>query len=132
MRLLVSFQKEYRSYRDVITSTILALRPHIKVSHVEPHALQEEVAHISPHLVVSSSRPSTAHARGILAWLRMPTGGHRSAELWHGEERSELGEVGLEALLRIVDATERLKWAKDGRSIRKEQNGLAVATKEGA
>jgi hypothetical protein len=133
MRLLVSFEEEYHSYRDVIASSILTLRPHIEVSLVEPHALQEEVARICPHLVISSSRPSTTtHVRGVLAWLRLPTGDRRSAELWHGEERSEVGEAGLEALLGIVDETERLKRAKDGRSIREEDDGPPVATKQGA
>jgi hypothetical protein len=127
----VSFEEEYHSYRDVIASSILTLRPHIEVSLVEPHALQEEVARIRPHLVISSSRPSAAHVCGILAWLRLPTGDHRSAELWHGEEISEVGEAGLEALLGIVDETERLKRAKDGRSIREEDDGLQVATKQG-
>jgi hypothetical protein len=132
MRLLMSFEEEYHSYQDVIASSILTLRPHIEVSLVGPHALREEVARICPHLVISSSRPSAAHARGVLAWLRLPTGDHRLAELWHGEERSEAGEAGLEALLGIVDETERLKRAKEGRSIREEDDGLPVATKQGA
>jgi hypothetical protein len=120
MRLLVSFEEEYRVYRDAIARAILVLRPHVEVSLVESWALREEVAGIRPHLVISDGRPSAASARGVPAWLRVPTWGRRSAELWRGEERSELGEAGLDALLGIVDETERVARAKGGRSIRAE------------
>jgi hypothetical protein len=120
MRLLVSFEEKYRVYRDAIARTILVLRPHVEVSLVESCVLREEVARVRPHLVISGSQPSAAHARGVLAWVRVPTEGHRSAQLWHGEERSEVGEAGLESLLGIVDETEQAARAKDGRSIRAE------------
>jgi hypothetical protein len=120
MRLLVSFEEKYHVYRDAIARTILILRPHVEVSLVESRELRREVARVRPHLVISGSRPSAASARGVPAWVRVPTGGQRSAQLWRGEERSEVGEAGLESLLGIVDETEQAARAKDGRSIREE------------
>ena len=113
MHLLVAFEDEYRVYQDVIVSTISILRPHVEVSLVDPGVLEEEVSRLCPHLVISS-RPRAGHAGSVLAWLRAPTGPHRSAELWRGEERGELLEVGLEALLRIVDETEMLEQERSG------------------
>ena len=75
-------------------------------------ALEAEVARLEPHLVICSRPKNAVDAGDTPAWLKLPTGGDRSAEFWLGEEYSEMDDPGLDGLLRIVDEAERLVQTK--------------------
>jgi hypothetical protein len=111
LRVLIAFEEEYRIYQDATASTFRLLRPHIEVLVAEMGALEAEVARLEPHLVIS--RPKNAIDAGDApAWLKLPTGRDRSAELWLDGEYSEMDDPGLDELLRIVDEAERLVRTK--------------------
>ena len=105
MRVLMAI--EPRSYREVIGTAIRGLRPHLEVAIVEPDALELEVAHLDPGLVICS-RPNTVTANGRLAWIEFRPYAQPAARVYVGGRRFELEEVELEDLLSVVDEAERL------------------------
>jgi hypothetical protein len=112
VRVLIAFEEEYRIYQDAIASTFRLLRPHVEVLVAELGALEAKVAHLGPHLVICSRPKNAVGAGDTPAWLKLPTGRDRSAELWLGGEYSEMDDPGLDGLLRIVDEAERLVRTK--------------------
>jgi hypothetical protein len=112
VRVLVAFEKDYQAYQDVTVNIIRELRPHVEVSVAELDKLQAEVVRLEPDLVICS-RPNNATGAGrVLAWIKLPTGHNRSAELCLDGEYSEVEDVGLNDVLRVLDETERLAREK--------------------
>jgi hypothetical protein len=62
MRVLVAFEDDYRSYRDVIAAGIRILRPHAEVETTALELLGKRIEHFDPQLVVCS-RPNTLDSR---------------------------------------------------------------------
>ena len=110
-RVLVSFEDEYRSYRDAIASAIQAYRPRVQVLSSRLGTLRNEVVRFDPHLVVCS-RPNTVDPHGRPAWFELPPDPDRLAEICLDGRRSEVANPALEELLRVVDETERLVHTK--------------------
>jgi hypothetical protein len=59
MRILVSFEDNYRAYRNEIAAGTRILRPHAEVETTDPGALEEETTRLEPEVVICG-RPSTA------------------------------------------------------------------------
>jgi hypothetical protein len=112
IRILVSFEEDHRVYQETTAIIIRELRPHVEVSVTELNELEAEVARLSPDLVICSRPKNVPDAGRVLAWLRLPTGHYRSAELYLDGEYSEMDNPGLEELLRVVDETEKLGRVK--------------------
>ena len=52
-RILVAFEDDYRTYADALATAIRAARPHLNVATtVGLEALQAEVTHLDPHLLI--------------------------------------------------------------------------------
>ena len=109
MRVLMAI--EPRSYREVIGEAIRGLRPHLEVVIVEPDALEQEMAHLDPGLVVCS-RPEITSANGRPAWIEFHPYVQPAARIYVGGRRFELEEVELEDLLSVIDEAERLARAR--------------------
>jgi hypothetical protein len=112
IRILVAFEEDHRVYQETTATIIRELRTHVEVSITELNELEAEVARLSPDLVICSRPKNATDAGRVLAWLKLPTGHDRSAELYLDGEYSEVDNPGLEELLRVVDETERLVRAK--------------------
>ncbi len=108
MRILVAFVQEYRLYAHTIATAIQQLRPHVEISVVEPGALEAELAHLEPHLVISDRSKNAVDPGGRSAWLEIPTEGGRSAKLYLNGVYWEADNPGKAELLWAVDETERL------------------------
>ena len=54
-RVVVVFEDQYRSYREVIARALKSLRPHAKVSVAGLDALDAEIERVAPDLVICSS-----------------------------------------------------------------------------
>jgi hypothetical protein len=68
IRVLVAFEDEYRTFRDVIAAAIGASRPHIEVATAGIEALAEEIARFDPQMVVCN-RPNTLNPMvGLPGW----------------------------------------------------------------
>jgi hypothetical protein len=91
-RILVAFEDEYRSYRDVIAVSIRLLRPCVEVATSDLGALEEELARLDPHLVICSC-PRPASSNAVDTWIeisldlagpaRICIGGHYSEQHNH-------------------------------------------------
>jgi hypothetical protein len=112
VRVLVAFEKDYQAYQDVTVNIIRELRPRVEVSVAELDKLEAEVVRLEPDLVICSRPNNATGAGGVLAWIKLPTGHNRSAELCLDGEYSEVEDVGLNDVLRVLDETERLAREK--------------------
>jgi hypothetical protein len=103
----VMVANEPRSYRETIAYALAELRPDIEVLVVEPEDLEEELLRVSPHLVVCS-RVTKLVEREAPAWIELyPDFGPESVVAIDGQ-MSIYPDMDLEAVLSIVDETERL------------------------
>jgi hypothetical protein len=107
IKLLVAFEDDYRSYRDVIAAAIRILRPCTKVATSDLDALGEELARFDPHLVICSC-PRPASSGGIDAWIEISLGVAGPARICIGGHYSEQHDPNLETMLVIIDEVERL------------------------
>ena len=71
IRLLVAFDDQYRSYREVIAAAIQVLRPQVEVSTTDLDCLEAQVARLNPQVVIiSQNRP--ASLRSGVTWVQVP------------------------------------------------------------
>ena len=111
--ILVAFDDEYRSFRDVIAAAIRILRPCAEVATSDFDALGEELARFDPHLVICScSRP--ASSGGVDAWIEISLGLAGPARICIGGHYSEQHDPTLETMLAIIDEVERLIQTGEG------------------
>jgi hypothetical protein len=110
-QVLVTFEDEYRVYRDAIARAIRLHRPHVEVVVAELCRLGDEVARLDPELVVCS-RPNTVEPNSRPAWFELPPTPDRLAEICVDGERSRATNPTLEEVLRVLDETERLARTK--------------------
>jgi hypothetical protein len=68
LRILVSLEDDYRTYREVIAAGIRILRPRAEVVTAELDALKDEVRRFDPHVVICSLPASAGHG-DILGWV---------------------------------------------------------------
>ena len=105
--LLVLVSVEPRAYGGAIARVVRSLRPRLRVRHVEPGALEREVARSGPALVICSRR-EVGELSGRPAFVEFRPYEKPAARVRVGGRYRELDEVGLEDLLRVTDEAERL------------------------
>jgi hypothetical protein len=95
------------SYRQVISSALKELRPHLEVFSTDPKDLDAEFRRLSPELVVCS-RVTEVVEREAFAWIELyPEHGSESVVSLDGEKVT-YPEMDLDALLSVLDEVERL------------------------
>ena len=104
MRILVSFEDEYRAYREMIAAGIRILRPHAEVETANPDALEEETTRLEPEVVICG-RPNAAESNDGLAWIELSLDPSRPTNIRVGDRRWESTNPTLEELLGIIDDT---------------------------
>lgn len=105
IRVLVSFEEEYRAYGEAIAGALGDLRPRAEVAVAEPTDLPAEVARTSPHLVISSL-PKAADPARTLAWVELPYEPGSAGTICFGGECLEAYGVDLGDLLAVIDRAE--------------------------
>ncbi len=107
MRILLAFEEDYRSYREVIAATIRVLRPHVEVSTTDPEGLEREVARLRPQLIVSC-RPKATFRPPTMAWIKVasdkPT---QPSEVWFGQDRWETVDPVIKTITQTIDSIEQ-------------------------
>lgn len=116
IKILVAFEDEYRTYREVIAATIRILRPCAEVATSDLEALEEELARFDPHLVICSC-PRPASSSSVHAWIVLSLDLDDPAKICIDGHYSEQHNPNLEALLVILDEVERL--IQTGESLRR-------------
>ncbi len=105
MRVMVAHS--LLSYREAISATLEALRPHLEIFTVGPENLDEEFRRFSPQLVVCS-RVTELVEREAFGWIELyPEHGSESV-VSLGGEKVTYPQMDLEALLSVLDEAERL------------------------
>src|SRR4051812_24941407 len=106
MRMLVA--NEPRSYREVIGTTLQALKPNVEVLIIEPEELDREVERSRPDLVLCSHLTSTVEDE-VPTWIELyPNGERLVAMSIDGLRMTAMDDIGLHHLLWIVDRAEVL------------------------
>ena len=107
IRILLAFEKDYRSYREVIAAAIRVLRPHVEVATTDPEGLEREAARWCPQLIVSS-RSKTTLQSPTMAWIKVasdkPT---QPSEVWLGQDRWETADPVMKTITQTVDSIEQ-------------------------
>ena len=109
-RILVAFEDDYRTYADALATAIRAARPHLNVATtVGLEALQAEVTHLDPHLLICSSLDPIFEQEGkLLAWVELSLDPHQSSKFCVSGRRWESLNPSLEELLDVVEEAEQL------------------------
>ncbi len=108
MRILVCLENDYRTYREVIAAGIHILRPHTEVVTAELDMLKEEVQQFDPHLVICSL-PAIAGYGDVVCWVQLSLNSSTQPSVVCIDGRySDLNNLTLEELLRILDEVEQL------------------------
>jgi hypothetical protein len=106
IRILVAFEDEYRTYRDVIAAAIRVSRPHIEVATAGVGGLAEEISRFDPQVVICS-RPNTSDPSGEIAWVEISLDRVEPAKVYIAGRYSERSSLpALEMLLAVVDEAE--------------------------
>jgi hypothetical protein len=71
IRVLVAFDDQYRTYREVIAAAIRVLRPQVEVSTTDLDGLEAQVARLNPRVVISSQNRSPSLRPGG-TWVQVP------------------------------------------------------------
>jgi hypothetical protein len=104
MRVLVG--NEPRVYRDIHATSLQALRPEAEVVAVEPAELDEAVRRLEPDVVFCSRLSETVESEA-LSWVLLYPDGANLAIVCIAGERTIVPEIAFEALLGVLDETER-------------------------
>jgi hypothetical protein len=113
IKILISFEDAYRSYREVIAATICILRPHAVVATSELDALGEELARFAPSLVICSCL-KPASSGDVVAWVEISLEVGRPSMVYIGGRCSEQSNLTLQKLLAIIDEVEQLIQTSEG------------------
>lgn len=110
VRVLVAFERAYRSYGQTFAYAIRSLRPCAEVTIAEPATLENELSRLDPDLVISST-PDAPGRGGAQVWFEVSTEPGLPANVRVGGRRTALDHPDLQALLWAVDEAERLSRA---------------------
>ncbi len=107
-RVLISFAAVHRIYRDAVARAIRNARPRVEVAVGEQGALEAEVAHFDPHLVICSPPIPKELVEDRLAWLELSPHPEGTWTIFVGGRCWESLNPSLSDLLSVVDETEEL------------------------
>jgi hypothetical protein len=114
-RVLVAYEEDYRSYREVVAAGIRLLRPGAGVRTAAPAELEEELGRFDPHLVVCGV-PGRPDRGDVLAWVELPPEVGRPGRVRVGGGQREAPGLTLEGLLEVLDEAEALVREKEERA----------------
>jgi hypothetical protein len=108
MRVLVSFEEDYRTYREVIAAAIRLLRgPRVEVESARLEGLGEYIERFDPQLVVCT-RSNSTDPGGRPAWVELPMDPLRPTRVCVGGRYSERTTPTLDMLLGVINEVEEL------------------------
>jgi hypothetical protein len=113
MRILVTLEKDYRAYQDMLAAAIRVLRPHAEVETASLEELGERIERFDPELVICGGHEAV-DSDGRLAWVELSMDPLQPTRIRVGERYSERTNPTLEVLLAVIDEVEELSWTNDG------------------
>lgn len=104
-RVLVAV--EPRMYREVLVLALRKHRPDAEAVLAKPDDMEWVAESFEPDLVVGSRIPTSVRET-VRAWVELVARDGLCAEISVGGRRSEIMDVGIEDLIRILDEAEAL------------------------
>ena len=109
MRVLLSFEKDYRVYGQAMASAIREFRPEVEVAVVDGEDLEEEAERFDPQLVISSPPASENPVDDRLARIELSPEPAQPSRFRVGDRHWETTNPTLGEILPVVDETKRLR-----------------------
>jgi hypothetical protein len=110
MRVLLSFEKEYRVYGQAIAAAIRQFRPDVEVAVVNGEDLEEEEAErFDPQLVITSPPVPENLVDERLAYIELSPDPDRPSRFRVGERHWEITNPTLGQILPVIEETKRLR-----------------------
>jgi hypothetical protein len=108
MRVLVSFEREYRVYMEAIASAIREFRSDAEVAVAKAGELEAEVERFDPQLVITSPPTPENSVNEQLARIELSPETNQPSRFRVGERHWELTNPTLGEILPVIDETKRL------------------------
>jgi hypothetical protein len=109
MRVLLSFEKEYRVYGQAIAAAIRQFRPDVEVAVVNGEDLEEEAERFDPQLVITSPPVPENLVDERLARIELSPEPDRPSRFRVGERHWEITNPTLGQILPVFEETKRLR-----------------------
>jgi hypothetical protein len=109
MRVLLSFEKQYRVYMEGMAAAIRTFRPDVEVAVIDAENLESEAERFDPQLVVTSPPVPENPVDDRLARIELSPEPERPSRFRVGERHWESTNPTLGEILPVVDETKRLR-----------------------
>ena len=109
MRILLSFEKEYRLYMEAMAAAIREFRPDVEVALVDREDMESEVERFDPQLVITSPPVPDNPVDDRLARIELSPEPERPSRFRVAERHWESTNPTLGEILPVVDDTKRLR-----------------------
>jgi hypothetical protein len=109
MRILLSFEKEYRVYGQAMASAIREFRPDVEVAVVDGEDLEEEAERFDPQLVITSPPVPENLVDERLARIELSPDPDQPSRFRVGDRQWKSTNPTLGEILPVVDETKRLR-----------------------
>ena len=109
MRVLLSFEKNYRVYGQAMAAAIRQFRPDVEVAVVDGEDLEEEAERFDPQLVICSPPASEDPVDDRLARIELSPEPDQPSRFRVGDRHWETTNPTLGEILPVVDETKRLR-----------------------
>ena len=120
MRVLLSFEKNYRVYGQAMAAAIREFRPDVEVAVVNGEDLEEEAERFDPQLVIRSPATSESPVRDRLASIELSPEPDQPSRFRVGDRHWESINPALDEIFPVVDETKRLR--REAREQEEEPN----------
>jgi hypothetical protein len=108
MRILLSFEKEYRLYMEAMAAALREFRSDVEVALVNGEELETEVERFDPQLVITSPPVPDNSIDNGLARIELSPDPQQPSRFRIGERRWERTNPTLGEILPVVDETKKL------------------------
>ena len=109
MRVLLSFEKEYRVYMDAMAAAIRLFRPDVEIAACDGEDLESELERFDPQLVITSPPVPENLADDRLGRIDLSPDPARPSRFRVGDWYWESTNPTLGEILPVVDETKRLR-----------------------
>jgi hypothetical protein len=108
MRILLSFEKEYRLYMEAMAAALREFRSDVEVALVNGEELETEVERFDPQLVITSPPVPDNPVDNGLARIELSPDPQQPSRFRIGERRWERTNPTLGEILPVVDEIKKL------------------------
>ena len=112
MRILVTLEKDYRAYQDMLAAAIRVLRPQAEVETASLEELGERIERFDPELVIYS-RSNNVDLGDRVSWVELSVDPIQPTKMCVDGRYSERTNPTVDVLLAAIDEVEELIQTND-------------------